>query len=206
MVSASARWLPVAEELAELFPEGHCQRGWTVLITAAFGQGGHSLAYALASEPSRRGHWCAVVGAEDPGIAAAAELGLDLTRVVFVPLAGEPLAEAAGSLLDGFDMLLLVLDRGIKAATARRLAARARDRRAVIVVVGKDNSVWPEADLTITVKDAHWEGLGQGSGRLRARQARVHSAARRGERRPSAHALHLPSHEGSVGVCDDAKT
>lgn len=196
--SASSRLLPIDEGLAPLFPDGRCQRGWTVLVAAAAGQGGRSLAYAIASGPSRAGHWCAVVGAEDPGVAAAAELGLDLRRVVFVPVQTQQVALAAGDLLDGFELVVLASPRPPAPALARRLAARARERRSVLVVVGEDASVWPEADLTLSVTESAWQGVARGHGRLTARRATVRSSARRGPTRSSSRALWLPSRSGEV--------
>ena len=169
-----------------------------MLVTAAAGQGGHSLAYAIASGPSRAGHWCAVVGAEDPGVAAVAELGLDLRRVVFVPVRAGQTAEAVGELLDGFELVVLAAPRPIAPALARRLASRARERRAVLVVLGEDASAWPEADLTLSVTESSWQGVSRGHGHLQARRATVRSSARRGSTRPTSRALWLPARSGAA--------
>ncbi|MST34224.1 hypothetical protein GHK86_16030, partial [Acidimicrobiaceae bacterium USS-CC1] len=48
-----------------------------------------SLALTLAAGPSRAGSWVAAVGVPCLGARAAAELGVDLDRLVLVPEAGE---------------------------------------------------------------------------------------------------------------------
>jgi len=66
-------------------PGGGLRRGSTVVVEAAPGLGGLSLALSLLTASSANGHWAGVVGVDDPGVVAMAELGVDLRRVLFVP-------------------------------------------------------------------------------------------------------------------------
>ncbi|HXW79667.1 MAG TPA: hypothetical protein VEJ84_09210, partial [Acidimicrobiales bacterium] len=69
--------LPLVAPLAGLFPEGGLRRGTTVLIGSSSpnssSPGATSLALAMLSGPCTGGSWCAVVGAPDLGLVAAAQ-------------------------------------------------------------------------------------------------------------------------------------
>jgi hypothetical protein len=124
----------------------------------------------LLAEASRSGHWCAAVGLADPGVAAMAELGLDLRRAVFVPRPQAGWAEAAAELLEGVELLLLRPPPRVPHAAARRLAARAKDRRCALVVLGSSRNSWPlPPDLHLEIEHSRWEGAGEGDGRLARR-------------------------------------
>src|ERR1035437_8605522 len=79
---ATSRRLPLGEPWRALVPGGGLRRGSTVVVQAPPGSGGLSLALSLVSEASTRGHWAAVVGVDDPGVVAIADLGVDLRRVL----------------------------------------------------------------------------------------------------------------------------
>ena len=79
--------LPVLGPLEPLLPDGGLRRGITVSVGSAPGIGGAtSLALALAAGPSISGSWVAAVGVPSLGLAAAAELGIDLERFVLVAI------------------------------------------------------------------------------------------------------------------------
>src|SRR5580658_6403137 len=99
----AGRLLPVPAPLVPLFPDGALRRGTTTTVAGKPGHGATTLALALLAAASQAGSWCAAVGLPDPGVVAAAGLGLDLRRVVFVPHPGTDWAEAAGALLSGVD-------------------------------------------------------------------------------------------------------
>lgn len=99
-----------------------------------------STALLLAAAARHQGPhgWCAVLGGQDLGWCAAAELGLDLSRVLVVPAAGlDPAAllSAASALLDGVGVLLIGYGaaRALRPRSRRLLAVRARERRALIL-------------------------------------------------------------------------
>jgi hypothetical protein len=167
------RLLPVAEPLARLLPAGGLRRGSTVAVPG--GAGASSLLLALLAETSAGGAWVGVVGRPELGLVAAAEAGLRLERLALVPRPGADLLAVTSALLDGLDVVAVAgAERaGIRAADRQRLAARARQRGAVLVALGP----WPGADLELTCGDVHWRGLGSGrsggGGRLRSRAMRV---------------------------------
>jgi hypothetical protein len=104
---AKSRLLPLGEPWSALVPGGGLRRGSTVVVQALPGFGGLSLALSLLTESSARGHWAAVVGVDDPGVVAIADLGVDLRRVLFVPRPRGAWAESAADLLDGVDLLIV---------------------------------------------------------------------------------------------------
>jgi hypothetical protein len=58
---------------------------------------------------------------------------------------------------------------------------------------------WPEpADLRLAVTSSAWSGLGQGHGRLQARQVEVLVAGRGAATRERRVLLWLPSHNGTI--------
>jgi hypothetical protein len=144
------------------------------------------------------------VGLPDPGVVAAAGLGLDLRRVVFVPHPGSGWAEAAGDLLSGVDAVLVHPPGRARLTAARHLSARARERQAALVVLLDRAGNWPEGgDLALSVGAAEWEGVGRGHGHLRSRRAEVRVSGRRGAGRVTTCALWLPGDTGAVASMDD---
>src|SRR5205807_6967020 len=111
---------------------------------------------------------------------AAAELGVALERF---PLVASPPTATTGrnsvgwatvvaAVLDAMDVVLAWPPPKVRAPDARRLAARARERGAVLVLgLGgggaraspRPAATWPEGvDVRLAVTRARWEGLGQG--------------------------------------------
>jgi hypothetical protein len=199
----AGRTLPVPAPLAPLFPGGALRRGTTVTVEGQPGHGATTLALALLAAASEAGSWCAAVGLPDPGVVAAAGLGLDLRRVVFVPHPGPGWAEAAGDLLSGVDAVLVRPPGRARLTAARHLSARARDRQAALVVLLEGVAGWPVGgDLALSVGDVEWEGVGQGHGYLRGRRAQVRVGGRRAAGRASACTLWLPAGSGAVAEVD----
>ncbi|AEA27458.1 hypothetical protein Psed_5324 [Pseudonocardia dioxanivorans CB1190] len=164
------RVLPVAAPLARVLPAGGLRRGSTVAVGA--GPGSTSLLFALLSAASASGAWAGVVGRPDLGLLAAAEAGVRLDRLALVPRPGRDLVAVVAALVDGLDLVAVAGHEraGVRAADRQRLAARVRQRGAVLVALG----VWPGADLELSCTRAAWQGLvGAGAGRLRARHVQV---------------------------------
>ncbi len=177
----AGRTLPVPLPLAPLFPGGSLRRGTTTTVTGQPGHGATTLALALLGAASSSGSWCAAVGLPDPGVVAAAGLGLDLRRVVFVPHPGAGWAVAAGDRLCGVVAVVVRPPGRARLTAARHLRARARDRQAALVVLLEGVGSWPEGgDLALAVGAVEWEGIGQGHGYLRGRRAEVRVSGRRG--------------------------
>lgn len=201
LTRAGERVLPAPDALVPALPGGGLRRGSTVV---AGGQGGTSLALALAGSAVGARSWAAVVGIPGLGLLAAGELGLPLERVVLVD---EPPTKAwstvVAGLLDAFEVVLVRPTRRLGASEQRRLLARARDRGSVLVQAGGRADVWAEApDLRLTVVDAAWKGLGPGHGHLQARLATVEVTGRRGAARPRRVELWLPGPDGHLATAD----
>jgi hypothetical protein len=191
---AGEQLLPVPRALEPLLPDRGLRRGGTVAV-----DGSLALALALVAGASAAGSWVVAVGLPDLGVVAAAEAGIVLERLALVPKAG-PAAWGAvvAALLDAIDVVLVRPPARLSAAVARRLAARARERRSVLLPVGAG---WPiPPDLRLAVTASQWEGLGQGYGRLEARKVEVAAAGRGAavlERRAK---LWLPSPDAQQGA------
>jgi hypothetical protein len=195
----AGRTLPVPVPLASLFPGGSLRRGMTVTVAGQPGRGATTLALALLAAASASGSWCAAVGLTDPGVVAAAGLGLDLRRVVFVPHPGRDWAEAAGDLLAGVDAVLVRPPGRARLTAARHLTARARDRQVALVVLLEGAVAWPVGgDLALSVGAVEWEGVGRGHGHLRGRRAEVRVSGRRAAGRVTECSLWLPTGSGEV--------
>ncbi len=199
--------LPVLPALEALLPGAGLRRGATVAVGAAAGQGGAtSLAMALVAQASRAGSWAAAVGLPSLGLVAADELGVALERLVLV--AAPERATWGGvvaALVDGFDILLVNAGRGgVRPVDSRRLVARARERGAVLVLLG---SGWPEgADVTLEITATRWEGPDGGYGHLRARKVRVSRSGRGEAAQPRRVDLWLPSPSGEVAAAAEPVT
>jgi hypothetical protein len=200
LAMAAERVLPVTTPFEGLFPGG-VRRG---SVVAAEGPGATSLTLAMVAGASQAGVWTAAVGVPALGLAAAAELGVDLERLVVVappPPAQWPTVVAA--LVDAFEVLVVRPEARVRPTDARRLVARAKERGAVLYhLPGPRADAWPDApDLRCTVVTASWSGLGRdatGSGHLRARLVTVEVAGRREAARPRRAALWLPGPGGGV--------
>ena len=196
VVMAGERLLPVLPPLEPLFPAGGLRRGSVVSVT-----GSTSLALAALAAASAQGSWCAAVGMPSLGLAAAAELGLALERFPLVPSPARSSgpggwAWVVAALLDAFDVVLARPPASVKAADARRLTARVRERGAALVVAGGG---WPEPpEVQLTVAAASWDGVGRGHGRLRGRRVEVVGGGRGAAARERRVALWLPHPEGGV--------
>jgi hypothetical protein len=199
---AREQLLPVSPGFQRLLPEGGLRRGSVVAIR---GPAATSLALAVVAAPSAAGSWVGAVGLPSLGLQAADELGVHLGRLVLVA-SPEPAgwATVVATLLDGVDLVLAAPPRSLRPADARRLHARARDRGAVLVVIGGDESL--EADVVFRAHEAHWEGLDEGAGYLRARQVEVEVTGRRAASRPRRAMMWLPDPSGLPAMVEPEAT
>ncbi|SKC82706.1 hypothetical protein [Krasilnikoviella flava] len=169
------RLLPVHPELAALLPGGGLAAG-TVLAV----RGSTTLLLALLAEASRSGAWVALVGAPTVGMLAAADAGIALGRTVLVPDPGPDAPAAVAALLDGMDVVVVGPRATLLDADRRRLAARSRERGAVLVA----QSAWPGAHVTLDARGGTWSGVDHGAGWLRRRTLRVRRTGRGAAARP----------------------
>jgi hypothetical protein len=194
---AGERLLPVVPALQPLLPGRGLRRGSTVAVGRSA-----ALALALVAGASAAGSWVAAVGLPDLGMVAAAEVGIALERLALVPA---PDARAwptvVAALLDAVDVVLVRSPAGLPAGQARRLAARARERGAVLVPLGG----WSVApDLWLAVTASAWQGLGQGHGRLEARRVEVVVGGRGAAARERRATLWLPAPDGTIAPAPGA--
>jgi hypothetical protein len=216
VVLAAERVLPVLDPLVPLLPEGGLRRGSVVACQSAgesraSNGGATSLALALLAGASAAGSWCAAVGLPSLGVVAAAELGVVLERFPLVasPSQVDEWAWAVAALFDAMDVVLARPPGRVSERLASRLAARARERSAVLVVAGRSRPAWPERncggwplppDIRLDVVAGEWEGVGQGDGRLRARRVEVVAGGRGAAARERRVSLWLPGPDGGVAA------
>lgn len=155
--------------LATVLPGGAMQPGGVYSV-----QGTASLVMALLAGPSAEGAWCAVVGMPGFGAEAAARLGVDLERLVLVPSPGDRWFSVTAALADAVSVVAVAPQSRVGDAEASRLAARLRQRRAVLVVCGP----WPRVDARLGVASSRWSGVGDGHGYLKERELTVVAKSR----------------------------
>lgn len=195
--AAVERLLPVPDALASLLPLGGLQRGTTV---ATAGAAATSLGLSLVGPVTASGAWIAVVGLPQVGLLAAAELGVDLERVLLV---AEPdparWASVVGGLLDAVDAVLVRPPGPVSMSVQRKIGARARERGSVLIQVGGSPDLWAQApDLVLSADKLLWQGLEVGHGHLRARRVEVSVTGRRGAGLRRRAVLWLPGPDGEI--------
>ncbi len=199
VVAAAARTLPVTQSLSSILPRGALRRGSVSVVSGSQGSGAISLALALAAEASAQGHWCGVVGISDPGATAMSEVGMDLRRVLFTPEPSKRWLEVTAELLDGVELLIVRVQAAVAFSAARRLSARARERRAALIIVTEHRQHWPlPADLGLSIRSSTWMGIGRGDGHLRSRRLELEVAARGEHLRLVS--VWVPSQDGAILV------
>lgn len=170
----------VVAPLDELFPGRGLRPGAVVALGG--GSGSTSLLLRLLAGPLSQGSWGVVVGIPVLGLEAAADLGVDLGRLVVVPRPdenGRVWLEVVASLLASFDLVALRPPGRCRAGEARRLAARARQGGGVLLLAAPARA-WPEpVDIELVVTASAWHGLEEGHGRLGYRLLDVVSSGRR---------------------------
>jgi len=159
---------------------------------ASYAVDGLTLALALLAGPSRAGEWCAVVGVDDLGVEAAAELGINLDRTIVVPQPRESWLEATAALVDVATLVVVRPPARVPERVAEKLGARLRTRGAALVAVGD----WPRAEVRLTATEPRWSGVGRGEGHLRARRLVVE--ARRGAAPARRTSLWFPADDGAL--------
>ncbi len=175
--------------LRELLPGQSLRRGSTVTV-----RGSTSLLFAMLGAATRAGCWCAVVGMPDLGRLTAAELGVVLERLALVREPGPDWPQVVAALVDGIDVVVVAAPAATPAVLARHLAARARQRSAVLVSSGE----WPAAELTIEADHGVWYGLTGGRGGPRCRALTVVVRGRGAAERPRCASMWLPALTGPL--------
>lgn len=188
---ARERTMPLLPALTSLFPEGGLRRGSVVAVD---GIGATSLALAVAAGPSAAGSWTAVVGDPGLGLAAAAEAGVVLERMLVID-PGPSAAGVVAALVGAVDVVLVGPGVRIRPTEGRRLTARMRERGSVLIRIGAIDE--PGVDIGLCIVESEWAGLGVGHGLLRARRVRIETRGRGAAARPRGAALLLPGPQGA---------
>jgi hypothetical protein len=185
LVLARDRAVPLTGELTGLVPGGSLARGSVIGVE---GPGGTSVGFGLAAAVTALGEWAAAVDLDGTlGALAAREAGVALERFAVarrVPPARW--ATVVAALLDGVSLVLAEIPLGVRAADARRLAARAREREALLVVRTVDavEGRWAAGtSLTFRAGGSEWIGLDD-AGFLTGRALRVRVEGRGAAARP----------------------
>src|SRR5215470_11930664 len=182
-LTAAPRTVAVPDALAGLFPWGGMRLGSVVSV-----RGSASLLFALLSTASAAGAWSVVIGREDLGLLAAAEMGVEVRRLALVPRPGAELAAVTSALLDGMELVALAGVERLTPAEVRQLASRARQRGAVLLPLGD----WAGADVRLCCERVEWAGPGAGYGRLRSMRMTVQATGRGASARPRTAVVDLP--------------
>jgi hypothetical protein len=190
--------LPVHPALASLLPGGGLRPGAAYSLSRST-----SLLLALLAQPSQSGSWCGVVGMPRLGAEAAETMGVDLSRLVLIPDPGARWLAVTATISEVLPVVAVRPSGRATDAEVSRLAARLRDRGAVLLVQGP----WPQAEAVLEVGDPVWDpvwsGLGRGHGYLDGRAVTVTSSSRRWPR-PRRERLLLPDASGGLAAAPDA--
>ncbi len=184
--------LAVPPPLAGILPRGGLPRGAVVSLGGR--SGATSLLLTLLAAPANA--WSALVGMPEIGLLAAAELGVDLDRLVLIPDPGIDVLQILSVLADGVDIIVSVPPKALPPARIRVLTARLRQSGAVLLVTGQ----WPGADLVLNARIENWTGIGRGHGRLRDRELIVEVGGRGAAGRRGSAAMLLRSSRADVAV------
>lgn len=153
------------------------------------------LAMALMAGPSAAGSWSAVVGVDDFGIEAAAELGVDLEHTILVTDPGDAWLEVTAALVDVLPVVVARPPGKVNQHQASRLAARLRKRSAMLIAVGN----WPQAEVRLRVCESSWTGIRRGSGRLTGHRVLVSAESHGRHHRAN---LWLPQGNQEIRIAD----
>lgn len=182
--------LPTLPAFADLLPERGLRRGASYAV-----EGSTMLSLGLVAGASRAGSWCGLVGMPTLGAEAATGLGVDLSRLALVPAPGRQWLGVVAALIDVLDVVVVRPPTPAYDAEARRLAARVRERGAVLVVQGTD---WSGSELRLSITSSTWHGLGSGHGHLTSREVTVEATGRGAGGRRRTSRLWLPDRDGGI--------
>lgn len=188
--------LPVPSALAALLPGGGLRPGSSYSLGRSM-----SLLFALLAQPSQDGAWCAVVGMPGLGAEAAQAVGVDLSRLVLIPDPGERWLAVTATVAEVLPVVAVRPPARAKDSDVARLAARMREREAVLLVQGP----WPQTEAMIDIGDPSWSGLGDGYGMLSGRELTVTVSSRRSPV-PRTGRMLLPDAEGGLSAGAGARS
>ena len=186
--------LPALPAFAELLPESGLRRGASYAV-----QRSATLTMALLAGASRSGSWCGIVGIPGFGAEAAAGLGIDLSRIVLIPEPGRHWLNVVATLVDVLDLVVVRPSTRAYDAETRRMAARVRERGAVLIVQSRE---WSGCELKFAITASRWHGLGAGHGHLTSREVTIEATGRAAGGRSRSSRLWLPDRAGDIRRAD----
>ncbi len=170
---------PVDERLHPVLPWAGLKRGSTLEVRS------RSLGLILVAEAVRAGAWVAAVGVSSPSWATASELGIPLDRLAVI---SAPPVDVAGTVLaalvDAVEIVLVDPSVSIRPHELRRIIARTRERRGVLISFGDSKSAWEGIDVRMGITASRWHGLGDGHGALTGREVDIEATGRGAAVRP----------------------
>lgn len=129
-------------------------------------RGSTSVTFSVAAAAMGASGWVAVVGMADVGWLAAAEAGVDLSRVVSIPRPGPAADDVVAACVDGFDVVVLGDSLDLGAGVRRSLLGRIRSHGTVVV------ANWPGVPLLRAAVHGG-DGCAEGAGYVRGRTISV---------------------------------
>lgn len=200
------RHLEVSATLVDLFPERALVRGQIIRYS---GDAARALALASGARATTTGSWLAVIGVGDLGIEAAAEFGIDLSRLVVVDAeCGDHRrwADLVGAAVDGCELIITTTPPQLSERSLRWVRQRVRSRGAVVLVLAERDRGDRDhygADLGLDARTSAWVGIERGAGVLRARRVEVTVIGRR-VHRSRVLSYWLPGADGVVRLAEPA--
>lgn len=188
--------LPVDDALAPLLPSGGLRPGAAYALPDS-----PALLFALLGSASRDGAWCAFIGLPDLSFEAAEGYGVAPNRLAHIPRPGDRWRQTISAAADVFPLVAARIPRTAAPAETARLSARLRERGSALLAIGP----WPGADLSFTMGEPEWRGIGSGHGAL---SSRVVTVAASGRISPVARRVRLllPGPTGGVESLPSART
>lgn len=156
-----------------------------------------SLAIAMMAGPSAEGAWCAIIGSAELSLPAAAAAGVVLERTIVIPEPAGQWLDVIAAVIDAVQVVVLRPPEAVTEAAASRLSARLRARGGVLVAWGQ----WPRTQAQLSITDSAWQGVGQGNGHLRSRQATI--AVRQGSAPARTARMWLPDEQRCIRSIDE---
>lgn len=176
--------LPVSDVVRSFIPDGRLIRG---RVIACSGDAAVSVALLVVAQATQAGSWLAVVGVQNMAILAAAERGVALERLVLVhpPQQSKEWSTTVAAVVDGFDLIIMSLPRGVSPSDVRRVQTRIQARQSVAVIINHGSlGVMPswqpfQPDVVLHTTTSQWVGPDRGAGFLQYRDLRVQVSGRR---------------------------
>ncbi len=208
---AREQLLSVPEVFHGILPSGGLQRGWTVRLEGS--ASARALAWGLLQEVTTSGRWVAAVNVAGISLAAAAELGVAIERVLVIQnVQPDQWSAALGALVGAVDVILFDSPRHrVRPSEQRKMASRCRERGTVLMELGagpvgqnvrQARTGQLQYDVSFAVNPIAWEGLGSGYGHLTTRRVEVAVSGRRSSGCQRRGRFELPTPDGKLKCLD----